>query len=487
MVPVTTIMAAAPYFESIDSKSTSTHDTVLRAARALLESVGEHRDVVLAVSGGRDSMVLLDAVDAILATSAAMRPLRTRIAVATFDHGSGRAATAAADLVQSDAERRGFVVHRGRALTPLATEAEWRAARWSFLLGLRTDAGVVATAHTRDDHLETVVMRCLRGAGARGLAALSSARRHVVRPFLDVPRRAVEGYARDRGVPFIEDPSNASRAHLRNRIRHDLLPAISRVRPTFGDAMLDVARRAADWRADVDRHASRYVSESPDDRALRVARHELATYDSKALCVLWPAIAARAGITLDRRGTRRLAQFTTEGASGARIQLSGGFEVVRQRDVFVVRPLVSRELELPQTALSGVLELDGWRFAPISAPEHPFVDSPVSNPADRTSVGMRDDCWTCDLPADRPLSVRSWRPADRMRWNSAGSARRVKRFFADAKVSGISRVGWPVVLADDEIVWIPGVRRSAAAPERSGRPVVRYTCERFERGARQVS
>jgi hypothetical protein len=59
--------------------------------------------------------------------------------------------------------------------------------------------------------------------------------------------------------------------------------------------------------------------------------------------------------------------------------------------------------------------------------------------------------------------------------------------LADAKVSGPSRVGWPVVLVDDDIVWIPGIRRSAAAPERSGRPVVRYTCERFERGARQVS
>ena len=479
-------MTAAPHLEPTDSESTAAHDSVLGAARALLHSMGDH-NLVLAVSGGRDSMVLLDAVDAVLSTSASTQGMRTRISVATFDHGSGPAATAAADLVVSDAERRGFVVHRGRASAPLETEAQWREARWSFLVGLRGAAELIATAHTRDDHLETVVMRCLRGAGARGLAGLSSARRLVVRPFLYVPRRTVYAYARERTVPFIEDPSNVLPAHLRNRVRHDLLPAISRVSPAFGDAMLDVARRAADWRADVDCHVSRYVSESPDERALRVARHELATYDSTALCVLWPAIAARAGIVLDRRGTRRLAQFTTEGASGARIQLSGGFEVVRQRDVFVVRPLVSREVELPQTGLSGVLELDGWRFAPISTPEHPFVDSPVSNPADGTSVGTEEDWWTCDLPADRRLSVRSWRPADRMRWNSSGSARRVKRFFADAKVSGISRVGWPVVLADDEIVWIPGVRRSAAAPERSGRPVVRYTCERFERGARQLS
>ena len=54
----------------------------------------------------------------------------------------------------------------------------------------------------------------------------------------------------------------------------------------------------------------------------------------------------------------------------------------------------------------------------------------------------------------------------------------MKRFFGDAQVAGPNRAGWPVVLADEEIVWIPGVRRGAAASERSGRPVIRYTCVR---------
>jgi tRNA(Ile)-lysidine synthase len=63
-----------------------------------------------------------------------------------------------------------------------------------------------------------------------------------------------------------------------------------------------------------------------------------------------------------------------------------------------------------------------------------------------------------------------------------GTARRVKRFFGDAKIPGPARAGWPVVVADDEIVWIPGVCRRGAASERSGRPVVRYACERFDGG-----
>jgi hypothetical protein len=66
-----------------------------------------------------------------------------------------------------------------------------------------------------------------------------------------------------------------------------------------------------------------------------------------------------------------------------------------------------------------------------------------------------------------------------MRDDRSGAPRRVKRFFGDARIPGMDRAGWPVVLAAGEIVWIPGVRRSDAATDRSGRPGVRYVCERI--------
>jgi tRNA(Ile)-lysidine synthase len=94
----------------------------------------------------------------------------------------------------------------------------------------------------------------------------------------------------------------------------------------------------------------------------------------------------------------------------------------------------------------------------------------------------RRDAWTAELPAHGRLSIREWRPGDRMRLDEGGAARRVKRFLADARVPGPDRAGWPVVLLDSEIVWIPGVRRSRAAADRSGRPTVRYICERFDGG-----
>jgi tRNA(Ile)-lysidine synthase len=445
--------------------------------------------MVLAVSGGCDSMVLLHAVHRCLAAQRMPRPpqaavRREDVRVVTFDHGTGPAATAAAALVVSEATRLGFQVHAGRATIPLATEAEWRAARWSYIRSVAPAGGVIATAHTADDQLETVVMRAMRGAGARGLAGLVAHDPHLVRPFLGLSRETVRRCAARWAVPFVDDPSNRSRAHFRNRVRLDLLPAIRRVRPGFGAEMHAVAARAAVLRAEVDAIAERFVRADADlaRGALRVARAELATYDSEALCLLWPAIAARAHVTLDRRGTLRLAQFTSSGAPGARIQLSGGIEVFRHRDAFVLRRAAPARVTDGEVPLVGVVEFARWRFCPVT--NQPLADiagSSRETPGVAIRVGQ-DDAWLAELPADRRLSVREWRSGDRMRGGEGRTARRVKRYFGDARIPGPSRAGWPVVLADDEIVWIPGVRRGGAAPERSGRPVVRYLCEWFDGG-----
>lgn len=452
-----------------------------RAALDLVDAVTRARTpLALAVSGGCDSMVMLHAVARALAEG---HPARgsIEIRVLTFDHGSGARADEAVRLVVLEASRLGLPVSVGRGSLPGASEAEWRAARWRFFRQAAPKGAVIATAHTRDDQLETVVMRTMRGAGARGLAGLLTRTPGVARPFLGLTRAEIRRYSNARQVAFVEDPSNASREHLRNRVRHDLLPAIDRVSPDFGATMLRLAEGAAAWRAEVEALASRYVMAETDDGLARVAREELATYDSSTLCVLWPAIAARAHVTLDRRGTLRLAQFTTSGAPGARIQLSGGIEVYRHRDAFVLRRLARPQSSGEEARLSGVVEVGDWRFRPIARPESTSGNAMAETSGEGSRV-QAENLWIADLPADRVLSVRAWRPADRMRLHSGGAARRVKRFFGDARVAAPRRAGWPVVLADGEIVWIPGVRRSDAASERSGRPVVRYTCERNDGG-----
>jgi len=296
--------------------------------RVIREAVARalHREgrYVIAVSGGIDSMVLVEAI--------ASMPARPFVFVATFDHATGPHSVRASRLVRRRAGVLGIECVVGRSRGHATTESEWRDERWAFLRGAAASiGGTVVTAHTRDDQVETVFIRILREAGPRGLAGLY-AESDIVRPFVDVGRSDIADFALANQVRYVDDPSNLSRAHLRNRVRLDLLPAISRVRAGFPSELLALSRRASEWRSAVGHAVDAMNIRTEADGSVRIARSALAGYDADALRTLWPALAATANIVMDRRGTHRLAEFTMKGRTGASIQLSGGVEVRMLRD-----------------------------------------------------------------------------------------------------------------------------------------------------------
>lgn len=427
--------------------------------------------LVLAVSGGRDSMVLLQAM-------ARWAPERIA-AVATFDHGTGTYATDAASLVAAESRRLGLTVVRERSRTPGHSEAAWRAARWDFLDRIaRAFKARVATAHTRDDQLETVVMRLLRGAGARGMAALS-APSTVVRPWLGVSRAELARWAVLEKVAYLEDPMNVSRAFLRGRVRHELLPAFEAAVPGFSEQILAIADQAATWRRDVERHVDAIgVAVAPSSARVSCPATALEATTREGRAVLWPAICARAGVTLDAKGTRELVKFTTAGRSGSRILVSGGAVVLRRRaatgeppgDRFEVRRASSTRKADGARPWTGVAEALPSRFGRFRWRR--LHTAPSSG-----SVGEQD-LWTMGLPRGEQVALRVWTAGDRIRTTGAPAGRRVTRYFSEAHVPALDRPFWPVVLVDNEPVWVPGVCRGLAAPSRPGRPeLIWYRCE----------
>lgn len=424
------------------------------------------RPLVLAVSGGLDSMALLDA---------AARVARRRVAVvASFDHGSGPHAARATAFVCREAAARGLPAVAGRADQVLSSEAAWRDGRWRFLRAVaRQVDGVVVTAHTEDDQVETVLMRAIRGAGARGLAALYAPNAQVLRPFVAVRRATLESYVAARAVRWMADPTNSSLRYFRNRVRHELLPALLRSRPNLDAELLTLSRHAAQWRAEVDAVAAAIAAPADglastiggepisggEPKSASVAVTDMAGYDAESLAVLWPALAARVGLALDWRGTQRVVAFTiSEGRAGASMQLAGGWEVVRDRRRLTLRR--TRDVAPPAAAnlpLAGALRWGRWSFV-------------------REGRSAAAGPWQAVLPGGRQLIVRAWQPGDRMA-GSGGRPRRVKRFFGGAGIIGPDRAGWPVVLAGEEIVWIPGVGRNVAAAEASGTTGLTYSCE----------
>jgi len=416
--------------------------------------------LVLAISGGRDSMALLHAMKR-------WAPERLAV-VATFDHGTGEFATDAASLVAAEARRLGLAVVRERSRIEGSSEADWRKARWEFLTRVaRAYKARVATAHTRDDQLETVVMRYLRGSGVRGLAALA-APSPVVRPWLGVSRAEIGQWAESEGLSFLEDPMNASSVFLRGRVRHELLPALEQAHPGFGEELLKVADRAATWRRAVEAYVDLLALPSGSGgRSVRVPVRVVRETTPDGRAVLWPAICARAGVTLDARGTRALVRFTTADRHGAYIALAGGAFVLRDGnsacEYFEVRRGGAARAPQAWEGCADALppRIGRWRLRRTADP-HADVDS-----------------WSVALPASAQITVRGWQAGDRIRTAGAPAGRRVARYFAEAQVPAIDRSGWPVVVMHHEVIWVPGVCRSLAAPSRPGRPdLIWYRCER---------
>jgi tRNA(Ile)-lysidine synthase len=200
--------------------------------------------VLVAVSGGADSVALLRSLHAVRAGGAG------RLGVAHCNHRlRGAESDADAAFVADLCRSLGLVCEVGVvevAQRGDGLEAAARDARYTFLTAAasRQGARYLAMAHTADDQAETILHRILRGTGLAGLAGMPRVRQltgltTLIRPLLVVRRADVVAYLARLGQPFREDASNEQRSFTRNRLRHDLLPQLAReYNPTVVDALL---------------------------------------------------------------------------------------------------------------------------------------------------------------------------------------------------------------------------------------------------------
>lgn len=176
---------------------------------------------VVAVSGGVDSVVLLD----MLHKQQLRKPKDLKLVVAHFDHGIRSDSADDRRLVQKLAKEYQLpFVYEAVTLGPNASEAQARTARYGFLEKVRESTGAIGiiTAHHQDDVLETAVHNILRGTGRRGMTALKNTS-DICRPLLHVSKKHIHEYATANRLTWHEDVTNMDTKYLRNYIRHNLM------------------------------------------------------------------------------------------------------------------------------------------------------------------------------------------------------------------------------------------------------------------------
>ena len=327
-------------------------------------------------------------------------------------------------------------------------------------------ADLVATAHTRDDQAETVLLRLIRGAGPAGLAGIRPRIGAVVRPLLDIRRRELREYLRLRGLSHREDASNRDERVLRNRVRHKLIPFLAE---HFSPAITDVLARGAAIARDDDDWIEDVVNATVD-KIVQCTEGGL-DVDAALLTAAPPAIACRvARKALERVGERgvgfdhveRLRRLADAGATapaaadfpGCRVERHGATLRLRRRPGRAAPEVVGAGFRYPLT-VPGEVEIVEAGLRVVA--EH------GGRPARLVARGD-----VVALPAARissPLTVRSWRPGDVFRPLGLGGRRKkLQDFFVDRKVPREQRGTVPLVVDDHlGIVWVAGYAVSEGA------------------------
>jgi tRNA(Ile)-lysidine synthase len=287
--------------------------------------------ILVACSGGPDSVALAAA----LAQCAA--DLGVHVSIGHVDHGLRADSAHDAAQVAEVARRLALPFHLRRLgaldVRRLGLEAVAREARYEALAALAVEAGAgrVATAHTRRDQAETVLLRIARGAGPGAIAGVRRSRALtpavlLVRPLLDVPRAATEAYCHARALPTVSDVHNSDPRRMRARLRQ-LMPALEEaLNPKLEEALAGIARIAAEEDALLESIASAALREARGPLGLRVA-HLASEHPAIVRRVILQA--AHGFARPERAHLDGLLGFLKQGKAG-QIDLPGGRAIVER-------------------------------------------------------------------------------------------------------------------------------------------------------------
>ncbi|MGD0896696.1 MAG: tRNA lysidine(34) synthetase TilS [Thermoguttaceae bacterium] len=367
----------------------SLHPIETRLASAWPPSEWLEVTVLLAVSGGADSVAMLRAMAALKTAAAGGYP--GRIGVAHVNHQLRGGESDADEALVADLCRRLDLpceVGRVGGLSRFSCQRKWdcpllthdsdrvpsrggqglesaaRRARYAFLqeAAARTGARYVVTAHTADDQAETILHHILRGTGLRGLAGISRARplgpATLLRPMLCFRRAELAAYLDDLGQPCRQDSSNRDPQFTRNRIRHELLPRLAeQFNPNVAEALVRLGALAGEAQAVVDRWAAdlieRWVRPAGPD-AVAIDRPGLASQPRYIVRELLIAVWRRQAWPMQAMGFQQwdllaamvLPPTASSGGTSAKHVFPGGVEA----EVSVGKLRLSRPGELNRLA-----------------------------------------------------------------------------------------------------------------------------------------
>lgn len=422
--------------------------------------------VLVCVSGGTDSMCLLDV----------LRRLSEEVGfplfAAHYNHNL-RGAESDGDeaFVREHCEKMGVPLfvgsgdvsgrarERGAGLEETAREM-----RYAFFMKTAGEREIdrVATAHNADDNLETVLMRVTRGTGLRGLCGIPPLRGKLIRPLLRVSREEIEGYNLENGVPHREDSSNRSEDYTRNLLRHRVLPVLREINPAV--SVTEMTRLLREDEGYLDGLAGDFLKENLSGGGLPVEK----------LASLPRPVASRVlrrfcGMGLSADHVEALMALVRSGGPASSLDLPG-VTVRREYGVLTLGKAESATFDPVTIPLDrrGIIEVTGF---------HVICENIEK------SAGIYNSLTSFLIKRDKivgKLQVRPRAVGDRLTLQGKPGSRSLKKLLIDQKIPRHLRECLPVIADDSGAIAVYGLGQDISTLPALGEPAVRIEIRKIE-------
>lgn len=455
-----------------------------RLAKAAPKQCGLRQDqpILLGVSGGADSLALMFGLEA----------LGYPLVIAHVDHALRPESQHEASFVQGVAETRGWPFYSQRVdvrqyadTVRQSFEEAARNIRYQFLFEQARLQGcqAVAVGHHADDQVETVLMHFVRGTALSGLSGMPYRRLMpqwdpvipLVRPLLGIWREEIDAYVDALGIAPCVDVTNLDTAYYRNRLRHELIPELETYNPQVKTAILrmaDVLHEEANWMALLTGEAYQACLREESDVCIELRLPEFLRLPKalkrrvfrQAVEQLRPDLRD-VGFDAIERGL----DFSEGAKTGEEIDLIAHLNLAVVNEVLVLKNWTAELPDFSQPLLikasykanldleNPVILRHGWRLEAtliMKMPESPLV---------AVKALPCDEAW---LDYDRltlPLLIRGPRAGDGFQpLGMHGHSQSLQDLFVNLKIAAHLRPIWPLVIDEEKIAWVVGLRPAEA-------------------------
>ena len=417
--------------------------------------------IVVAVSGGPDSVCMLDIIYQL------KDDLGLKLMVAHLDHGlrpdEDDAETRFVKSLAGSLQLPFDIKKAGRLMAQQESSLEERArhVRYRFLEEAlqKFSAQKIAVGHNLNDQAETVLMRLMRGSGPSGLAGIPPLRNEkIIRPLIELSRVEIESYLEDRGLKYVTDASNLEPRYLRNSIRLELLPQLQKYQPRIVELLGQTAgimRRDDECLEEMAKAWVKGQDESGDGREIRFHLSSFIKLPEALKNRVIRYALRETGGSLRRVSLRHIEAVRRLAAAEkpqAMANLPNNINVRKDYDTLVFDLVKDTEAQGFCCFLDGpgTFHLDALRCT-ISLEEK--VSSALAE--------MNASPWTAFLSAENltyPLMIRNFLPGDRFVPLGMSGHKKLKDFFIDLKLSSKARANIPILTHSNRIVWVCGLR-----------------------------